>query len=169
LRRRRSSDTERRDENDVRIVRVNQNASDLARIVEADMGPRLSGVGGFVHAVAEGDLRAHVGFARTDIDNVGIGRRDINRAYRRNGLGIEHGGPSAARVFRLPHATADRAEVKRVRMARNSGNTVATAAAERPNHAPVQSRIKVLPAGGQARRRLPCGQDRKRAEKDECC
>ena len=46
--------------------------ADLPRVVEADVRPGLAGVGRLVHAVAVRDLRAHVGFAGADVDDVRV-------------------------------------------------------------------------------------------------
>ena len=62
----------RRDPNDVRISRMNANASNLARVVEADEFPRQPPVGRFVHATSGRDVAAHIVRARAQIDHVRI-------------------------------------------------------------------------------------------------
>src|ERR1700730_3819874 len=44
---------------DVGIVRIDDDASDAARLFEAHVFPRLSGVDGLVDAVADGDVAAN--------------------------------------------------------------------------------------------------------------
>src|SRR5579884_2258553 len=48
------------DEDLIGIARIYDNAADLARVVQANMLPRVSAVGGFVDAVARGEIRADV-------------------------------------------------------------------------------------------------------------
>ena len=62
----------RRDPNDVRISRMNANASNLARVVEADEFPCQPTVGRFVHATSGRDVAAHIVRARAQIDHVRI-------------------------------------------------------------------------------------------------
>ncbi len=58
-----------RDENDIGIVRINGNAADMARGVEADVLPRAAAVSGFINAIAIGKIGAEIGFAGADIDD----------------------------------------------------------------------------------------------------
>ena len=92
------------------IRRVNENAADLARIVEADVLPGCSSVVAAIHAVAGGEIGADVGLACAHVDHLGIGRRDGKRADGGDGLVIEDGLPHRAGVGRLPHAAVDAAE-----------------------------------------------------------
>ena len=106
---------DRRDEHDVRILRIDGDLADVLRVVEADVRPRLSGVGGLVHAVAVAHRVAQRRFAAADVHRVRRGRRDRDRADRRHGLRVEHRRPHAPRVDRLPHAAVHRAEIEFVR------------------------------------------------------
>ena len=74
----------RRDEHAVGIARVDDDARDVPRVVEAEVRPRLAGVGRAIHAVAVGPVFAQVGLAAADVDDVRIGRRDRDRADRRD-------------------------------------------------------------------------------------
>ena len=130
--------SERCDENEFRIPRIDEDAADLPRVIEADVRPRLACVGGFVDAVAERDLRTHVGLARSNIKHVRIRRRDADCPDRWHGLRVENRIPGAARIFRFPDAAADRAEIESVRLPRHAADGIRAAAAERPNHSPVQ-------------------------------
>ena len=60
------------DINAVGIGRVDDDAADLARAFETDMGPGLARVGGFEHADAVGVLAADIGLAGADIDDVRV-------------------------------------------------------------------------------------------------
>jgi hypothetical protein len=47
--------TDRRDEKDVRVARIDGNLSDVLRVRETNARPRFSCVGRFVHPVSEAD------------------------------------------------------------------------------------------------------------------
>ena len=85
---------------------------DRLRLLQADVRPRLAGVGGLVDAVALDDVAAQLGLAHPGVDDVGIRRRDRDGADRR-GLDLLVGDrpPRQAAVGRLPDAAAGRAEV----------------------------------------------------------
>jgi len=131
----------RRDEDDVGVLWIDEDAADLARVVETEMGPGLSCVGRLVHAVAVRNLRPHVGLAGADVDDVRVGRRNADRTDRRDWLRVEDRVPRPSGVRRLPDAAADRTEVERVRLSRNAADAVDPAAAERPDAAPPQAAV----------------------------
>ena len=134
--------TERGDEDDVGVLRDRRARVPICRVLSRPMCvQRLSGVGGLVHPVAVRDLRSHVGLAGADVDDVGIGRRDANRADRGDRLRVEDRDPGAAGVRRLPDAAADRSEVERVRLSRHAADAVDASAAKRPDHPPAQARV----------------------------
>ena len=129
---------ERGDVDDVRVARMDDDAADLLRVVEADVRPRLPAVGRLVHAVALGDVGAHVGLAAADVDHVRIRRRHGQRADRADRLPVEDRQPRAASVDRLPHPAVHAAEVEMLRFARHAAHGEHAAAAERSDQAPVQ-------------------------------
>ena len=109
--------SERRYINAIRIGRVDHHASDLTRGFETDVRPGLAGIGGLEHADAVGVLAADVGLAGADVDDVGIGRSHGDGADGADGNAfVGDGKPGAAGVLGLPHAAADRAEIKGVRL-----------------------------------------------------
>src|SRR5439155_21568516 len=116
--------SERGDEHDVRSARVDDHLADLPRRLEADVPPRLAGIGRLVHAVAVGDLRSHVGLAGPDVYDIGIRRRHRNGADRGDRLGIEDRHPASPGIRRLPYAAADRPHVEHVRLPRHAGDAV---------------------------------------------
>ena len=146
---------ERRDVHEVRVARIHDDAPDLPRVLEADVGPCPASVRGAVHAVAVRDVRAHVGLARTDVENARVRGRDRERADRRDGLTVEDRLPGASGVPALPHAAADRAEVEVLGLSRHARDREHAPAAERAREAPVhvreQARVEGL--GRQSRRR----------------
>ncbi len=133
---------ERGDEHHVRVLGVHDHPPDVPRVVEADVRPRLPGVGGLVHPVAERVLRPHVGLARAHVDDVRLGRRHANRADRADGLRVEHRVPRAARVQRLPDAAADRSEVEDSGLARHARDGVHAPGPERPDQPPAEAGVQ---------------------------
>ena len=74
---------------------------------EADVRPRLAGVGGLVDAVARHDVAADARLAHADEDDVGVRLGDRDRADRRAvDLAVGDRRPRAAAVGRLPQAAA---------------------------------------------------------------
>ena len=70
---------ERGDEDNVRICWMDDDRADVARVFQADVGPRFARVGGFVDPIAERDVAADAGFAGADVNDVGIGIGNVNR------------------------------------------------------------------------------------------
>ena len=79
---------------------------------EADRRPGLSPVPRSVHAVAVGDVRAHVGLARASVEDLRVRRRDRDRPDRGNGLRVEDRFPRATGVLAFPDSAADRPEIE---------------------------------------------------------
>src|SRR6266571_2432198 len=127
---------ERGNKHDAGIFRIDDDAANLPRIVQADVRPGLPRINGLVHPVAVGNLRAHVCFTRADVDYVRVRRRDTDGADRGDGLRVENWRPGAARVHRLPNAAAHGAEIKSRGLARHATDGVDTSAAERTNISP---------------------------------
>ena len=133
---------ERRHEDDVGILRMDDDLPDLPRVVEAEVRPGPARVGRLVHSVAVRDLRPHVGFARAHVDDVRVRRGDRDGSDRGDGLRVEYRQPGAPRVRRLPHAAADGAEVERVRLTGHAAHPVDAPAPERPDQPPAQPGIQ---------------------------
>src|SRR5437879_13883965 len=100
---------ERGDQNHVGITRIDDNAADLPRIAQADVLPGSAAVGGFVNAVTESDVRAHVGLTGSGINHVGISRRNGQGADRSNTLLLEERLPGLTAIACLPNAAINRA------------------------------------------------------------
>src|SRR5437870_227501 len=92
---------------EVEIFRIDDDPANLPRVLEANMFPGLAAIGRFVHPVAELDRVAHVGFARADVNDVWILRRNRNRAEGCGVSRIKNRRPGAARIYRLPNAAAN--------------------------------------------------------------
>src|SRR6185295_13375146 len=80
---------ERAGQHDVRIARVDDDAADPPRRVEAAVRPRLAGVCRLVDAVADRDVAADERFAGAGPDDVRVRRRDRQRADRGHRLVVE--------------------------------------------------------------------------------
>src|SRR5258708_16055063 len=98
---------EGRYQRDVRVLWINKDAPNVLRITQANVGPRFSAVGGFVNPIAVGEIGTQIGFAGTDIDNVGLRLTDCNRANQANGRPAENRPPRFPAVRRLPAAAAN--------------------------------------------------------------
>ena len=59
----------------VGVVRIHDDGGDLLAVAQAQVPPRLAGVGGSVHAVAHREVRPLQPFARAHVDRVGVRRR----------------------------------------------------------------------------------------------
>ncbi len=72
---------QRRDENNVGILRMDGESSDMARVFQADKVPCFSRIGTLVHAVALQDVVANAGLTCPHIHDVRIGFGNGDRAY----------------------------------------------------------------------------------------
>src|SRR6202022_4577131 len=74
---------ERRDVDDVGIMRMTAKAADVARIAQADVLPALAAVSRTVHAVPMRDVVADAAFAGTHVQHVWVGVSDGHGANGR--------------------------------------------------------------------------------------
>ena len=93
---------ERRDVHDVGIDRIDDDATDVVRVAQAQMRPRAPAVERLVDAIAERRALTVVGLARADPDDVRIRGRHRDVADRRDALAIEERRPGRAGVGRFP-------------------------------------------------------------------
>ena len=115
----------------VGILRVAANLGDLAGLFQAEMLPAAPGVGGFVDAIADGDIDADGGLARAGIDDIGVGGRHFQRADGRGGeVAVADILPVLPGVGGLPDAATDAAEVEGIRIARVASDSDDASAAE---------------------------------------
>ena len=132
--------SDRGDENDVWIFRVNDDRSDMAAVLQTDMAPVSSSIDRLINAVAVGDVSAQGRFARADIDDIVIARCDRDRADRRGRmLLVEHRLPVRAAIARFPHAASYTAKVIGVGLARDALDRDRASAAERPDLTPLHA------------------------------
>src|SRR5262249_45865760 len=95
----------RRDENGLRISRVDRDAADTSGELEPHVRPRLTGVGRPVHTVANLDVRPNERIASARPDDVLVRSRDGERADRHDVLVVEDGVPMHTAVDGLEDAT----------------------------------------------------------------
>ena len=108
---------ERRDEQAVGIARIDGDARDLLRVVEAELRPCAAGVGGLVDAVTRRQVGPVQAFAAPDVDDVRIGGGHGDRSDGSGGLVVEDRHPGAPGVGRFPDAAVHRRHVEGVRLA----------------------------------------------------
>src|SRR5262249_30195793 len=82
------------DVDDVRVPRVDDDAADVVRFLEAHVPPGLAAVGGPVHALAPRDAVARVGLAGADPDDVRVGRGHGDVADGGRALVLEDRSPA---------------------------------------------------------------------------
>ena len=129
---------ERRRQHAPGVARIDAEACDLLAVGEAGGLPGAAAVAGPEHALALGNVAAHVGLASADVDDTRIGRRQGEGADGLHRLGVEQRLPGAAGIARLPHSAIDAAEVEVFALARHAGHGQHAAAAEGADAAPVQ-------------------------------
>src|SRR5580692_2979382 len=103
------------------------------------MRPTSATVGRLIHSIAVGDVGAHVGFTRADINDSRVARCYRNRADRADVLSVENRPPRSPGVVALPNAAVNRPKVKVIRFAGDAGYRKSAAAAKRPDEPPVQA------------------------------
>src|SRR6185312_422698 len=134
---------ERGDKDAVGIERVDIHRRDHLAVVEADVRPRLAGVGGFVHAVAGRQIGSNDTGARADVDDVRVGRRDRDRPDRAGRLVVEDRGPGRAVVGRAPYAAVVEPDVGDVGLAGRARYGACATGPRWADLAPVHVRIQI--------------------------
>ena len=105
---------------DVRVLRVDDEARDLVRLLEADVRPVIAAVDGLVHAVAHRRVVARIPFARADVDDVLVARRDGHGPNGASARLVEDRGEGVAAVRRLDDAAVCARHVVGERVARHA-------------------------------------------------
>jgi hypothetical protein len=127
-------------------MRIDDDGGDLLGVAQtgiyANVLPALAGVGGFVDAVADREIRALETFAAAYINDARIGGRDRQGADGAGVLVVEDRFPDAPGVGALPNAAVIRGDVEDVRLSGNAAGGHSAAAAERPDHAPAESAVE---------------------------
>ena len=107
------------------------------------MLPGLARVGGFVDAVADGEIGAAQAFSAADVDDIWIRGRDGEGSDGAGGLSvirliIEDGIPGAAGVGRLPDSAVVGRHVEDVGLGGNAGDGDGASAAKGADGAPAE-------------------------------
>ncbi len=132
--------TERGDEDNIGVLRIDADTGDGLRIGQSRFVPCFSRVCGFVHAVALHDVSAQLGFTHSDIHNVRVRFRDSHCADGRAGdLSISDRLPGCAAVDGFPKPAAHRAEVIFKRTVGTSSAGEGSSPSIRPDVPPLQS------------------------------
>ena len=141
-------------------MRVDRKGADLLgstvrAAAQAEVGPGLAGVSGLVDAVAGGEVRALQAFAAGDVDGVGIGVGNSDRADGAGGLVVPEADPGLAGVGGLPDAAVDRAEIEGGGLGGNPGEGAGAAGAQGadlpPAHVAEEVRVDLGGSGGDRR------------------
>ncbi len=120
--------TQRSDEGDVRILRIDDHASDGMGVRQADELPRRACVNRFINSVAADNVAANASFAGSDINDVRVRLRDGNRADRRGHVFCLVGQrlPVQSAVRGLPYAAGSGAEVIHIRLTHYTRDVAST-------------------------------------------
>jgi len=133
--------TESRDDDEIGVGGVDDDAVNLYGVLEPNMLPGLAGIGGLPHAVAKAAADRVAG---TGIDDIGIGWRDLDGADAVDaGLLIEDGGPCDAGAGGLPDAAEWGAEIEGAGVADDTGYGGDTPTVEGPYITPLEARVEV--------------------------
>ncbi len=122
--------TERGDEHDISVLRIDNHLADGAGIVQAYILPGLAAIDSFVDAIALGRVAANAAFTGADVNHVRVRGSDRNTADRRRRLFIEDRIPGHGSVGGLPHTATGRAEVINVGIAGNADRGKRSSAAK---------------------------------------
>src|SRR5436309_8616971 len=71
-------------------MRINNDAADVARVTQSNVGPGLTAIAGFIHAVPVSEIRAEVGLTAAHINSVGIRWRNGQRSNRADWLAVKN-------------------------------------------------------------------------------
>ena len=124
--------------NDVRILRIDHNPADLARVLQPDVIPRCAAIRGFVDAVSGREVLANVALAGSGINGSGIGGSHGQCADRGHRLAVKNRRPDDSGIGRLPDSAIDSAKIKSCRVARHASHGYCASAAERADQTPFE-------------------------------
>ena len=114
--------TERGHVDDVRVGRMNHDPADAAAVVEPHVLPALAAVSGLVDTVANDDVAADEALTSARPHDVGIARRDRQRADRLHRLIVENRAPVDAAIGALEDPARRCSDQVRVGVARHADN-----------------------------------------------
>jgi hypothetical protein len=127
------------DKDNVRVVGVDSDTSDMQRIFETDMFPGLAAVDGLVHPVAPGDALAQLRLTEADVHDVRVLLIQGDGAHRSVvELPLADGHPVGACILRLPEPSRRVAEIEDLGIGRVADYRSAPAAVEGTDVSPLQ-------------------------------
>ena len=103
--------TERSDVNDIGVFRMNQDSTNLVRLLESHVFPSGAAIGRFINPIAIGDRVARICFTCSDPNNVGIVGVHCNGTNRNRFLFIKLMRDSRSMVDGLKDSTGSRSDV----------------------------------------------------------
>src|SRR5256714_6805800 len=124
------------DKEAIGILGIDEDVGDLLGVAQSEVRPVLASIGGLVHAVAGGQIWPLQAFPTADVNYVGIGRRNSDRAHRTGALVVKNGFPGVASIGGLPDAAIHRSHVKNIRLMRYAEDRHGAAAPKRTDAAP---------------------------------
>ena len=116
--------SEHRHVNYVRILRIDDDAGDRLRILEAHLREGLAAIGRFIDAVAEARTLAVIGLAGPYPNDVGIRRRNGDVPNRSSRIGVENRRESRAVIDGFPDSAGRKAHVVSIWVALYGGDIV---------------------------------------------
>jgi hypothetical protein len=129
---------EYRDEEAVRIPRINNDRSDLLPVPQAKVLPGLPRIGRLVDPVTGGEIRSLETFAAPDKNDGRVRRRDGESADGSGGLIIEYRPPRPPVVAGLPYPAVIHADIEDVGHPGDARCTHGPPSSVRADHAPSQ-------------------------------
>ncbi len=140
-----------RDEQPIRVARIDDNLRNLLAVAQAQMRPSLPGIRRLVDSVARGQVGPWQTFAAADVDDIRIGGRDCNRADRSGRLVVKDRLPRPPVIGCLPHAAVAHADVEDIRLAGNAAHRFGPPAAiwadRTPAHLTIRSWCQIAGLG----------------------
>ena len=139
-----------RDQNHVRITRVDNNTRYVLGVLEPNIRPSSSPIRRLINAVPIRNVASNAGLACTHINHIVIGISYADGTHGRNGLFIKQWLPARTAVRSAPNASSNTAKVERIWIARDTRNGQDAATTIRANGAPLhafEERIVVLVRG----------------------
>src|SRR5260370_14020001 len=131
------------DEGNIGIGGMDNDGANVASVFQSNVVPGLAAIVRTVDTIAEGNIAANAGFARTDINYIGIGIGDGNSADGRGGMLLEERIQGVARIGGFPDAAGDSAKIESVGLARDSRYSNDASSTEWADEAPLHPTISL--------------------------
>src|ERR1700722_2341658 len=123
----------------LRILRINHDSADLARILQAYVRPGGAAVAGFVNTVTRRQVGSNIRLARSGVDRLGVSRCHGDCSDRSHRLVVEDGPPDSSGIRGFPDSAIDRAKIKSSRVTRHSRDGNYSTSPEWANEPPFEA------------------------------